>query len=196
MTLAAIQPAAAPPDDLVRAALDEPDVRSGLLDHARAILARRLADRPATVRSEATADAVQETKTRAWQKRHEYDPASGTVWAWLHGIMNNVLFETIRSLRELPAQAPADPAAWERLATDLAPHAANAVLDRLAAADYLSRLPADQQQMLRLRFYEDLSHREIAARLGISEANARVRLCRALAAAKAIAGTGPEEDRP
>ena len=63
--------------------------------------------------------------------------------------------------------------------------------NRLAAADYLARLPAEQQQLLRLRYYEDLSYDEIAARLGISAGNARVRLFRAVAAAKALAGVCP-----
>ena len=42
--------------------------------------------------------------------------------------------------------------------------------------------------MLQLRFYDGLSHDEIAVRLGISPGNARVRLCRALNAAKASPG--------
>jgi RNA polymerase sigma-70 factor, ECF subfamily len=190
MTPASTQPAA-PPEDPVRAALDDAEVRNGLLDHARAILGRWLADRPATARSE----AVQETLLRALQKGHEYAPAVGTVRGWLHGVLNNVLRETARSLRRLPAQGPADSAAWERLAPDLAPQAAEGVLDRLAAADYLAQLPAEHRQVLQLRFYENLRSDEIAARLGISPANARVRLCRALAAVRAIAGADEGEDR-
>jgi len=194
MSPAATQPAA-PPEDPVRAALDDLEVRTGLLDHARAILGRWLADRPATVRSEAAAEAVQEALLRALQKTHEYAPAVGTVRGWLHGILNNVLRETARSLRRLPAQGLEDSAAWERLAPDLAPQATEGVLDRLTAADYLSRLPAEHRQVLMLRFYENLSGDKMAARLGTSPANARVRLCRALAAVKAIAGADEGEER-
>jgi RNA polymerase sigma-70 factor (ECF subfamily) len=196
MTPAVTQPHAAPPADPVQAALDDPDVRSGLLDHARSILGRWLNDRPAAVRAEAAAEAVQETQLRALQKRHEYDPAVGRARGWLHGIMNKVLSETARSLCRLPAQALEDSAAWEQLAADFSPQAAEAVPDRLAAADYLARLSAEYREMLQLRFYDDLSHEEIAARLGISPGNARVRLCRALAAAKALAGVSPGEERP
>jgi RNA polymerase sigma factor (sigma-70 family) len=196
MTPAVTQSHAAAPAGPVQAALDDPNVRSGLLDHARAILGRWLADRPAAVRAEAAAEAVQETHLRALQKRHEYDQAVGRARAWLHGIMNKVLSETARSLCRLPAQALPNPAAWEQLAADLTPQAAEAVPDRLTAADYLARLPADYRQLLQLRFYDDLSHDEIAARLGISPGNARVRLCRALAAAKALAGVSPGEERP
>jgi RNA polymerase sigma-70 factor (ECF subfamily) len=184
----------APPDDPVRAALSDPDVRNGLLEHAAAVLGRWLADRPNAFRAEAAAEAVQETQLRALQRRHEYDPAIGPVRNWLHGILSRVMCETARSLGRLPVQ-PRDPSAWERLAVDLATPD-DAVADRLAAADYLSRLPSEQRELLRLRYYANLDHREIARRLGISAANARVRLCRALAAARVIAGASPEEAQP
>src|SRR5262245_30633127 len=118
MTPAVTQTPVAPPDDPVRSALEDPHVRAGLLEHAQSILGRRLPNRPRAVRSEAAADAVQETHLRALQKRHEYDPAR-PVRAWLHGILNHVLSETARTLLRLPAQELADSAAWERLAVDL-----------------------------------------------------------------------------
>jgi RNA polymerase sigma-70 factor (ECF subfamily) len=196
MTSAVTPPHAAPPADPVPTALEDADVRAGLLGHARAVIGRWLADRPAAVRAEAAAEAVQETQLRALQKRLEYSPGVGSVRAWLHGIMDNVLLETARSLGRQPAQPPERAGAWERLAADLTPDAAEAVPDRLAIADYLARLPAEHRQMLQLRFYGGLSHEEIAIRLGISPGNARVRLCRALAAAKALAGVSLGEERP
>ena len=187
---------ASAPDELVPAALRDPDVQQGLLDHARAVLKRWLADRPAIIRSESVEEAVQNTHLRALQKRQAYDSNAGSVSGWLHGLMNNVLRETIRSLCKMPAQEPEDKAAWERLAIDLTPSAVESVSERLAAADYLARLTPEQRELLRLRFEEDLSHEEISTRLGISPGNARVRLSRALTALKVIAGVGPEEDRP
>ena len=106
--------------------------------------------------------------------------------------MNKVLSEAARSLHRLPDQAPADSAAWQSLAIDLTPNAAGLVEDRLAAANYLSQLSTEEREVLRLRFDEDLSGDEIAAHLGISSGNARVRVSRALAALKAIAGAGPK----
>lgn len=44
----------------------------------------------------------------------------------------------------------------------------------------MSRLSADQQQVIRLRFYEDLSTDEIAQRLAVSDEVVRSRLSRAL----------------
>src|SRR5262245_31854030 len=109
---------AAPPDDPVRAALDKPEVQDALLQHALASLGRRMAERPAADRLDKAKEACQEAYARALQKRQAYDPAR-PVTAWLHGIMNNVLCEIIRSLHRSPAQEPADAAAWERLTSDL-----------------------------------------------------------------------------
>ncbi len=186
---------AAPPDDPVRMALDDPALRDELLRHALAILGRWLAGRPASDRIDKAEEAFQETYVRALQKRLEYD-LTRPVGPWLHGIMTNVLSETTRSLRRSAAQASREAAEWERFAVDLAPGAADAVPNRLDATDYLAQLPPEHREVLRLRFYEGLSHDQIALRLGISPGNARVRLCRALNAAKAVAGATPREVRP
>jgi RNA polymerase sigma-70 factor (ECF subfamily) len=196
MTPALRQSHVGSPADPVQAALDDPDVRRGLLDHARALLARWLASRPVAVREEAALEAVQDSGLRALQKRHEYDSTIGPIRGWLHGIMAKVLFEIARSLGRQPAQSPEDSAAWERLAADLRPQAVEAVPDRLAVSEYLARLPVEHRRILELRFLDGLSHNEIATRLGISPVNARVRLSRALAAAKVRAGVSPEEERP
>ena len=194
MNPAVTQPAVAPPDDPVRIALDDPAVRDELLNHALAILGRRLADRSVADRIDQAKEAFQETYARALQKRHDYNPIR-PVRPWLHGIMTNVLSETARSLRRSPAQESADADEWERLAVDLTPDAADVVLKRLDVASYLAKVPPEHREVLQLRFYDGLSHYEIGVRLGISAGNARVRLCRALNAAKAIAGAAPQEDR-
>jgi RNA polymerase sigma factor (sigma-70 family) len=110
--------------------------------------------------------------------------------------MNMVLCETIRGARGLPAQELEDAAAWEGLAIDLTPDVAETVPNRLAAADYLGRLRVEDRQVLELRFYQGLSHEDIASRLGITTGYARVRLCRALIALKAVAGGTLQEDKP
>jgi RNA polymerase sigma-70 factor (ECF subfamily) len=189
------QPPPASLRDPVRTALDDVAVREELLNHALAVLGRRLADRPAADRLDKAKEAFQETYARALQKRQDYNPTRPAA-PWLHGIMSNVLSETVRSLRRSPAQESADSAAWERLAVDLSPDAAHLVPTRLDVAGYLTNLPPEHREVLTLRFYEGLSHDEIATRLGISPGNARVRLCRALGAAKVIAGAAPREDRP
>jgi len=46
--------------------------------------------------------------------------------------------------------------------------------------DALMELPSEEQQLLYLRFWEDLSHREIAERIRVTEAASRQRLRRAI----------------
>jgi RNA polymerase sigma factor (sigma-70 family) len=185
----------APPTDPVRTALDDPALRDGLLEHALAVLAKRFRHRPPTDRHDAAMVAFQETCVRALEKRQEYVPTL-PVRPWLHGIMNLVLCETIRKVRGLPVQEPDDSAAWESLAIDLTPDSAETVPTRLAADDYMGKLRPEDRQVLQLRFYDSLSHDEIACRLGISTGYARVRLCRALIALKSIAGASLQEGTP
>ncbi|OAI53926.1 hypothetical protein AYO44_15610 [Planctomycetaceae bacterium SCGC AG-212-F19] len=194
MTPSGTQPAA-PPNDPVRIALDDSALRDGLLEHALSILGKRLRHRPATHRSDVAMVALQETCVRALEKRLDYI-VTLPVRPWLHGIMNMVLCETIRKTQGLPAQELKDVAAWEGLAIDLTPDVAETVPNRLAAADYLRSLRGEDRQVLELRFYEGLSHEDIASRLGITPGNARVRLCRALIALKAVAGGSLQEDKP
>ena len=143
MTPAAPSTPVAAPDDPVRAVLADGRVRADLLVHARAVVNRRLRDRPALERVEAAEIAVQETACRALDKKAAYNAADGAVTAWLHGILTRVLFDTTREIRRRPTQPPDDPAAWDRLATALAPSAGDSAGDRLDAAGILSHLAAD-----------------------------------------------------
>lgn len=65
------------------------------------------------------------------------------------------------------------------LTVDDAPELSDERLEALI--DCWEGLGAHDKEILRLRFYEDLPHQQIAVRLGIKEATARVRLKRALA---------------
>jgi len=190
MIQGALQPSIAPPDDPVRATLDDPGHRNELMAHAVARLLGLLSDRPAAVRSEVAADAVQEALTRAWHGRATFDPAAGvSVAGWVHGILNNVLSEHCRKLRKQPAQPPADPADWENLAARMEPADAPGELGPLLAG-----LPEGPRQIVTWHHLEGLSHREIADRLGIGEPCSRVRLTRAMNDLKQLA-TGKEVGR-
>lgn len=168
-------------DRLVRAAVEDSELRNSLLNHALAILSKHSALPPAERRERAT-EACQETYLRGLQKCDDFDP-SLPVAPWLHGILNNVLSETCRAIRRSPVQSDAD--TWASLQASL--EAAASVPQRIDAAHYLAQLPPPDAQLLQLRFVRGLTHEEIAKTLGISVGNARVRLCRALAAAKEIA---------
>lgn len=182
MTQAGTQPPAAPPADPVRGALDDPDVMADLSRHACSRLGVLLADRPVTVREDVARDAVQEAIGRALSRPGSYDRTHGTVAAWLHGILERVLHELCRSLRKQPAQPAADPAAWDNLAARMSGPDGIAEL-----APLLARLTDEQRRIIALHHLDGMSHERIAAELGISVGNSRLRLARAMRALRDLA---------
>lgn len=188
-------PPTAPPDNPVGRVLSDPAVRAELLDHALVILSRQLADKPRAVRQEEAEEVVQNTYAVALRRQADYDPAAGTVIGWTHGILVRVAYSQARSVRRQASQ-PADPAKWELLATDLSAPLADAADASLDIPVYLARLTPDQRGLLDMRYRDGLELDQIAVRLGISREAVRVRMCRALAAARDAAGLTPTEDQP
>jgi RNA polymerase sigma-70 factor, ECF subfamily len=113
-------------------------------------------------------DVVQEVLLTIHRARHTYDPARPFA-PWFYAIINSRLIDALRSrkrvaLRETPdedalAQQPA-PAPPEPVGGEL----------RETLAQAVSRLPRVQREVVSLLKYEDLSVREVATRLGMSEA--------------------------
>jgi RNA polymerase sigma-70 factor (ECF subfamily) len=180
-----------PPFRLVRAALADRELLEELSAHALVVLGRLRPDRAATRKDEAD-DVVQETCRRALRRCNTFNPRAGSVDAWLHGILNNVLREHLRDLQNLPAQFQET---REPDAVSLAPlHRARDDANQ-TVEDLIRRAPPEHREILLLRFVERLDHAEIAARLGISLGCARVRLSRDLAALRRELGNDPREDR-
>jgi RNA polymerase sigma-70 factor, ECF subfamily len=129
---------------------------------SRGFIGRRLAG------AEWTEDVVQEVLLTVHRARQTYDPARPFA-PWFYAIINSRLIDALRSrkrvtLRETPdedvlAQQPA-PVAESSASRDLRETLAHAV----------SRLPRVQREVVSLLKYEDLSVREVAIRLGMSEA--------------------------
>ncbi len=139
-------------------------------DHGRAVLAyalRRTSD------PQDAADAVAETFFVAWRRLDEVP--SGAARLWLYGVARHVLANQRRSERRRERLA-------ERLRHEL-PAALQAV--QLAPDEpqpiriALDQLGGEDQEILRLAGWEELSPREIATVLGISQVAARSRLHRA-----------------
>jgi len=109
-------------------------------------------------------DVTQKTFVAAWTGRSSFDPARARLSAWLVGIAKNKIADTheararIRRLHEqLAAQsAPGD---FVSEPTDLA--------DALIVADEINMLEPDAQAVMKLAFYDDLTHNEISTRLGL-----------------------------
>jgi RNA polymerase sigma factor (sigma-70 family) len=109
-------------------------------------------------------DVTQKTFVAAWTGRTGFDPARARLSAWLVGIAKNKIADTheararIRRLHEQLAAVSA-PADLVSPSVDLA--------DELLVADEIAHLEPDAQRIIRMAFYDDLTHQQIAERLKI-----------------------------
>jgi RNA polymerase sigma-70 factor (ECF subfamily) len=127
-----------------------------------------------TLRDHAAAeDVFQQVLTEIWRRGAEYDPARASLITWVLTITRSRAVDELRrrrpepfdpvTLPEHPVGAPQD-----------------AVLDRWRTSHLLSQLPAEERQLLELRFYHELSQREIAERTGLAMGTIKGRMVRGL----------------
>ncbi len=122
-------------------------------------------------------ELVQQVFVRAWKGRAGFDPARGSLGAWLLGIARRLIADRYASLdRDRKVVAAAESIAPP--ATDV--KSADRVVDRVVVGDEVNRLPDEQRMVLRLAFYGDLSHSEIAATTGIPIGTVKSHIRRAL----------------
>lgn len=141
----------------------------------------------------AASDLTAETFAQAWLSRDRFrDEHGGSAVPWLLGIARNVLRETIRLDR-------VETRARERLGLPLdlaAEEGYGAVEERLsprvALAAAVEELPEHEREALELRVLGELPYDQVAERLAIQPAAARLRVSRAL---RRLALVTTREDR-
>jgi RNA polymerase sigma factor (sigma-70 family) len=129
----------------------------------------------------AASDLTAETFAQAWLSRSSFrDAAGGSAVPWLLGIARNVARESARR-NEVESRAR------RRLGlpTDLASEDGYAAVEerlspRAALARALDDLPEHEREALELRVVDELPYEEVADRLGVRPAAARLRVSRAL----------------
>lgn len=130
---------------------------------AQAFVRRRVGDAPWCD------DVVQESLLALHRARHTYDPARPFA-PWMYAIVQNRLVDALRVqrrrlLREIEASSALDRGARPRQERD----ALSTDVRRAVAG-----LPDNQRRVIELLKFEDLSVREVAARLGMTETNVKV----------------------
>lgn len=110
-------------------------------------------------------DVTQTVFVGAWRSRHTYNPASGTIAGWLTGITRNQVADRWASTARERRIFDAVTAVADRHET--APQDVDHVADRVLLADELSCLGHPAQHIVELAFFEDLTHAQIAERLGM-----------------------------
>ena len=138
-------------------------------------------------------DLVQETLARGWEKRRLW--AAGTdLRAWLFTIMHNVFVNqralAVREAQNISLDGDGDArGAWQ--VPVRAPQQAHVELLEVLSA--LSRLPAEQREVLMLAAVEEMRYEEIAAVLSIPVGTVMSRLSRAREKLRRSVAESPSE---
>lgn len=121
----------------------------------------------------AAEDVQQQVYTQIWQRAESYDPNRGSLLSWLMTIARSRAIDHRR--RRVPE--PLDP---DVAATELDFRAEDERIDRLAEQwrirELLDRLPEAEAEVLRRRFYGELTQSEIAEREGIPLGTVKTRM--------------------
>lgn len=127
----------------------------------------------------AAEDVTQQVFVRAWRSRSTYDPAKAPLGAWLVGIARNCITDahTERTRRTRLTIA----VAGEEAAAPMAEDVTDGLAERVMVAGELDRLDEVPRTVMRLAFYEELSHREIAERLDLPLGTVKSHIRRSLA---------------
>jgi len=149
-----------------------------LYGHAR----RKLGDH------HAAEDAVQDTLVRAYRALPRFD-GDFRLHAWLHRILANVCSdEGSRRCRETDAVERVG-----SLAVNPVPDPADLTVTasvRSSVVGALTELPDRYREAVFLRYLEDLSYRDVADVIGVTEENARTRVSRGRAVLQRVVGRG------
>jgi RNA polymerase sigma factor (sigma-70 family) len=121
-----------------------------------------------TLRNRSAADDVtQEVFIRVWKSRSTFDPHKAGLPAWIVGITRNAIADALgasaRESRKVMAAADLQPEGGETAASS----SAEVLADRLLLDGELARLGEPQGSIMRLAFYDDLTHDQISRKLNL-----------------------------
>lgn len=143
--------------------------------------------------AETAEELAQETLLTVWRKAALFDPARAGASTWIFTIARNRRLDVLRRERRPVIEPGAEEAADEPLPDALLAAAQRDA--RLRAA--VAALPPDQAEAVRLAYFQDKPHAEIAQELGLPLGTVKSRLRLALARLRAAAeADAPRGDRP
>lgn len=128
-------------------------------------LLKTLRDRPAAE------DVQQQVFLELWQRARQFDPARGSLFTWLMTIARSRAIDQLR--RRVPV--PHDPTDSPALESPVEP-VVDELVEHWHMAELLRRLPHDEAELLRRRFYDGLSQSEIASETGVPLGTVKMRM--------------------
>lgn len=132
---------------------------------------RRLGTDPATAE-----EIAQETMVTLWHKAPQYNPEKSSLATWLYRIARNRRVDNLRRDR-LDYLDVSDPILEAADATDLVAEV-DMQQRKDAVRSALASLPEEQLSVVRLAFFDDLSHSQISEQIGLplGTVKSRIRL--------------------
>lgn len=132
-------------------------------------------------------DVTQKVFVAAWTSRANFDPGRAKLSTWLVGIAKNKIadaHEARAKIRRLQEQLSSlwRPADIVSPPVDLA--------DTLLVADEIAHLEPDAQEVMRMAFFDDLTHNEISDRLGLPLGTVKSHIRRSLHRMRTRLGAG------
>ena len=110
-------------------------------------------------------DVAQDVMVTLWQKATQFDPSKAKVSTWIFRIARNRHIDLIRKQKYPEVNAD------DHLGNMVAPEKTDEPLEGAQTANLIqnamSKLKSDQQDVIRLSFFEELSHSEIATKLDL-----------------------------
>ncbi|MFD8060072.1 RNA polymerase sigma factor [Streptomyces cyaneofuscatus] len=111
-------------------------------------------------------DVAQQTFLAAWRGRHGYHAVRGPLPGWLVGIARRKIADA-HAARSRRTELAAAHAAREGAGVPGTAERPEAALDRVLVTHELRKLPPVQREILRLAYFDDLTHVQIAERTGL-----------------------------
>lgn len=141
------------------------------------LLLRRLGDRTAAE------DVQQQVFTEVWQKASRFDPKRGSILAWIMAIARSRAIDHGR--KRVPE--PKDPVRAAELAGhDSGRGEIESFIDSFQFTQLLQEIPAEEAELIRFRFHNELSQREISDKTGIPLGTVKSRMVSGLGRLRAL----------
>ncbi len=127
-------------------------------------------------------DLVQDAMLSVWRKAQLFDASKATAVTWIYSIARNLRIDAARKAKRVKV-LPED--LWQGEGDKAADDALSDAEATVVIGAVMKTLPEEQKAILRLSFYEDLSHGDIAKALSIPLGTVKSRLRLAMARMKA-----------
>jgi RNA polymerase sigma factor (sigma-70 family) len=126
--------------------------------------------------SPATGDVLQETLVKIWKQIHNYDPAKGRLFTWMHHIARNTAIDATRN-KEWRKQKLNKSLTTEQV--ELTDDSLSSLVDKDLRKS-VHRLKEEQKVLVEMSYFEGYTHNEIAEILQIPLGTVKTRIRAAL----------------